>query len=132
MKKIIAILISILFFNAGILHADGTEHKDKAPESAKTEHTIDVQKLSPVAPAVAEFNDGAWLTSSPLGSANKLVPSTPREADFEDPGRLNPINVEKIAPSPPMETDFEDADIVPFRIIQALLPVTPAEADFTR
>ncbi len=65
-----------------------------------------INMLSPVNPAVADFNEEA---PAPAVSVATLAPITPREADFEEIPEVNStVNPAGLAPVMPVVADFED------------------------
>ncbi len=58
-----------------------------------------------------------------------LAPSTPKEADFDEPftDRVENFISSMLKPATPAEADFDDAEAS----TTSLAPVTPAEADFS-
>ncbi|MCX6268764.1 MAG: hypothetical protein NTW16_15670 [Bacteroidetes bacterium] len=74
--------------------------------AGSNETTINISLISPVAPIVADFSDGAPVTEISLIN---LAPATPKEADFEDqPVVINAPSILDLAPVAPVKADFED------------------------
>jgi hypothetical protein len=111
MKTIIHTMIVLFALNANMLIAGGIKHNTSKPETGKIELAIDLGKLVPATPAIAEFTDGIDLNSNPDALLGKLSPVTPAEADFEDPSEVNTSEIAaatpgKLAPATPAEADF--------------------------
>ena len=109
MKTTIYTMIALFALNSGMLFA-GNNNSDSN--------------------AFAMFSDGIEFRIAPHALTDKLAPSMPKEADFEDFAPIMPISIEKLSPSTPVESDFEDTDTATLDISAALVPVTPVEADF--
>ena len=109
MKATIYTMIALFAMNSGMLFAGN---------------------YNSASPAFAMFSDGIEFRIAPRAFTDKLAPSIPKEADFEDFIPIIPINIEKLSPSTPVESDFEDTDTTTMAISTALVPVTPVEADF--
>jgi len=55
-----------------------------------------------------------------------LMPTTPKEATFED---VIELNINALAPVTPIEADFSDVDYEISTAFVVLAPITPSEAD---
>jgi hypothetical protein len=130
MKTKIVILATLLSLNATLILAKNPGANALTAEPTKNEITIDLGKLIPITPLLAEFNDGTEHNATTNILVINLAPITPLVADFEDAGAEMLINIEKLAPETPKESDFEEAEFLIPVMPGTLAPTTPAEADF--
>jgi len=130
MKTKIIILATLILMNASPIFAKNPGANALNAEPAKNEITIDLGKLIPITPLLAEFNDGTEHNATTNLFVTNLAPITPLVADFEDAGAEMLINIEKLAPETPKESDFEEAEFLNPVMPGTLAPTTPAEADF--
>ena len=63
-----------------------------------------------------------------VSASISLVPTTPKEATFED---ATTLNLTALAPVTPVEADFSDVEYEMTPAFSTLSPITPIEADFT-
>ncbi|MEI6882840.1 MAG: hypothetical protein WCO02_00020 [Bacteroidota bacterium] len=74
-------------------------------------------------------NDNTTITNKEVNTSMiiSLVPTTPKEATFED---ATTINLTDLSPVNPVEADFSDVDYEMTPAFSTLAPITPSEADF--
>jgi hypothetical protein len=132
MKTIIYTIIALLALNASLLIAGDINHPTTNPEPVKNALFAIPDKIAPITPLVADFDDGTDVKASPEIFIAKIAPVTPREADFDDESGLVSVIIDKIAPVTPKDPEFEDQEIDMYPNASQLSPHPPAVADFAK
>jgi hypothetical protein len=107
MKTTIQIITVLLIFTSTIMLA-GETRRLNAGNTSTSGITINILKLSPTTPAVADFSDGTDLVPATDATISRLSPSTPAEADFSDTVNDSAAGIAGLAPETPVEADFTD------------------------
>lgn len=116
MKTIIYILTALFVMNFTLLSAGNPKIITVKVNVKEDIVALNNADLVPSTPKEAFFND---VEPKPSGEINRLAPITPKEATFEDIKAesniqsINPVILQKIAPVTPKEAEFEDPAIDP-------------------
>ena len=133
MKTVIYILTALFVMNITILSA-GNPKIIIVKVNVKTDKIfLHEAALAPVTPKEAFFND---VEPRPLAEINRLTPIPSNEATFiniKTEVNIEPVNpnlLQKLVPETPKEAEFEDTATEPISGIVSIAPVAPIVAAF--
>jgi hypothetical protein len=125
MKATTIIIAAIFILQITSLFAENNITRSKVNDETVIFY---VNKLSPSTPVEATFEEISETTTLNF-DLSVLAPVTPYDADFSDVVPEKNLDFSILAPVTPSTAEFDDMFDLPFDL-NILAPVTPAEADF--
>ncbi len=129
MKTRLILLAAFLLSLTAASHAFSPKKKAVKPESIMIELIIDIEKLAPSLIHFSPFADGHEAVAEPAIDVARLTPVTPEVADFEEIP-LDFVNIEKLAPATGYTAGFEDAPETADTDLMLIAPKAPEFAEF--